>query len=120
MATSLSNIAKRALLFDGQRVSDGAYVYMKRMSPTESKGFADELQIHQYLLSGDLKADPRNHTVPILDVLSIPGDEGEVVLVIPMLRQFYDPRFQTFGEAIAFFTQVFEVRSTYYFYYVCH
>lgn len=98
------------MLFDAQRVSDGAYVYMKRMSPTETKGFADELQIHQHLLSEPLKSDPRNRTVPILDILPIPGDEGEVVMVTPMLRQFYDPRFQTYGEVIAFLTQVFEVR----------
>lgn len=99
------------MLFDGQRVSDGTYVYMKRMSPTESKGFADELQIHRYLNSEPLKSDSRNRCVPILDILPVPGDDAEVILVVPMLRQFYDPKFQTFGEAVAFLTQSFEVSS---------
>lgn len=104
-----TDAAKRALLFDAQRVSDGAYVYMKRMSPTESKGYADELQILQYLVSEPLKSDPRNRCVPVLDVLHVPGDEGEVILVTPMLSQFYEPRFHTFGEVVAFLTQAFEV-----------
>ncbi|EIM87924.1 uncharacterized protein STEHIDRAFT_109782 [Stereum hirsutum FP-91666 SS1] len=103
----------RGMLLDAQRASDGAYVYMKRMSPTQSKGYADELQIHQYLLSEPLKSDPRNRCVPILDVLHVPGDEGEVIMVTPMLRQFYSPRFLTFGEVIAFLAQTFEVISLY-------
>lgn len=104
-----TNRAKRSMLFDAQRTSDGAYVYMKRMSPTQSKGFEDELQILQYLLSEPLKSDPRNRCVPILDVLHVPGDEGEVIMVTPMLRQFYSPRFHTFGEVLAFLNQAFEV-----------
>lgn len=99
------------MLFDAQRASDGAYVYMKRMSTTQSKGYADELQILQHLLSEPLKSDPRNRCVPILDVLQVPGDEGEVIMVTPMLRQFYSPRFHTFGEVMAFLTQAFEVNS---------
>lgn len=95
---------------------------MKRMAPTSSptpgsklsKGLPDELRTHQYLLSEPLKSDPRNHTVPILDVIPVPDSEeegeGEVIVVTPMLRQFYDPRFESYGETVAFFTQVFEVR----------
>lgn len=98
------------MVFDGRRVADGAYVYMKCISQTRGKGVSDELEILQYLLSEPLKSDPRNRCMPILDILHIPNESGEMVVVTPMFRPFYSPKFQTFGEAVAFFTQIFEVR----------
>lgn len=97
------------MVFDGRRVTDGAYVYMKRISQTRGKGVPDELEILQYLLSEPLRSDPRNRSMPILDILHIPNEPGEMVVVTPMFRPFYSPKFQTFGEAVAFFTQIFEV-----------
>lgn len=97
------------MLLDAMRVSDGTYVYMKRISQTEGKGTQEELGIMQYLLSEPLNADARDHSVPILDVLQLPNEKGEWIVVMPMLRPFYSPKFATFGEAIALFTQVFEV-----------
>lgn len=35
-----------------------------------------------------------------------------VLLVTPLLRKFDNPRFETFGEAVAFFTQIFSVRRS--------
>lgn len=32
-----------------------------------------------------------------------------MVVVTPMFRPFYSSKFQTLGEAVAFFTQIFEV-----------
>lgn len=104
-----SYAAQNGMLLDARRVSDGTYVYMKRISQTRGKGVLDELEIMQYLTSEPLKSDPRNHSVPILDILQSPNEDGEMFVVTPMLRPFYDPRFQTFGEAVAFFTQIFEV-----------
>lgn len=91
---------------DAQRVSDGSFVYLKRMERGGS-GVADELQIGQFLSSEALRADPRNHCVPIIEELHCPN--GESIMVMPLLRPFYDPKFQTFGEAVAFFVQLFEV-----------
>lgn len=101
-------------MFDGRRVADGTYVYMKRISQTRGKGVSDELDILQSLLSEPLKSDPRNRCMPIQDILHIPNESGEIVVVTPMFRPFYSPRFQTIGEAVAFFTQVFEVRFYHY------
>lgn len=90
---------------DAQRVSDGSFVYLKRMERGGS-GVADELQIGQFLSSEALRTDPRNHCVPIIEELHCPN--GESIMVMPLLRPFYDPGFQTFGEAVAFFVQIFE------------
>lgn len=67
------------------------------------------MDIQRYLSSEPLATDPRNHCLPLLEVLSLPNPEDGVLLVIPMLRNFDDPRFETFGEAVAFFDQIFTV-----------
>jgi hypothetical protein len=48
--------------------------------------------------------------VPLLDVIDIP-DTRQRLMVMPFLRSFNNPRFQTFGEFVAFFTQISEVNS---------
>jgi hypothetical protein len=47
--------------------------------------------------------------VPIPEVLKVIDRDDVVVLVMPLLRMYDDPPFETFGEAIAFFRQMFEV-----------
>ncbi len=38
--------------------------------------------------------EPRNHTVPILDVIPIPDDEDHrVFMVMPFLKLFHEPEF---------------------------
>jgi hypothetical protein len=46
--------------------------------------------------------------VPLLDVIDIPNTPQRL-MVMPFLRSFNNPRFQTFGEFVAFFTQICEV-----------
>ncbi|KAF8155174.1 hypothetical protein BJ912DRAFT_1013485 [Pholiota molesta] len=45
-----------------------------------------------------LRADPRNHTVPILDVIPIPADDDWALLVMPMLLEFQQLPFRRLGE----------------------
>ncbi|KAF8637037.1 hypothetical protein AX16_010892 [Volvariella volvacea WC 439] len=52
-----------------------------------------------------LANDPRNHCVPLLDVLQSPLNSDMIILVLPMLRPFNKPRSETYGEAIDFFQQ---------------
>ena len=52
----------------------------------------------------------RNHCVPILDILPVDGAEKDVILVMPLLKTLDAPPFKTFGEVVAFLTQIFEVR----------
>lgn len=66
-----------------------------------------ELQINKLFSTEPLSSDPRNHCVPLLDVIRL-RDEPPI-LVHPLLRQHYDPRFHTFGEFVAFFAQTCEV-----------
>lgn len=70
-----------------------------------------ELEIMQYLSSKPLLADPRNHCNPLLGILPLPDPQDGVLVVTSMLRPFNNPRFETFGEAVAFFSQIFVVRS---------
>jgi len=71
-----------------------------------------EEEISKYLSSESLASDPRNRSVPILDLESLnpPDDADLVILAMPLLREFYSPRFDTLGEVIACFRQLFEVR----------
>ena len=68
-----------------------------------------EEDISKYLCSEPLASDPRNHCVPVLDTLYPPTDDDLVIIVLPLLRRFDSPRFDTFGEAIDCFKQLLEV-----------
>jgi hypothetical protein len=48
--------------------------------------------------------------VPLLGVIDIP-DTRQRLMVMPFLCPFNNPHFQTFGEFVAFFTQISEVNS---------
>ena len=48
--------------------------------------------------------------MPIYETLNNPDDEDETVLVMPLLRRWNDPYFETVGEAVDMFGQLFEVR----------
>jgi hypothetical protein len=86
---------------------DGKHVMLKKIYPNEGP---HELMITQLFSSRELARDPRNHCVPLLDIIEIPQN-GQKLMVMPLLRPFSDPHFQTFGEFVAFFTQICEVRS---------
>ena len=68
-----------------------------------------EADIGKFFSTEPLASDPRNMCVPILATLQPPDDEDIQLLVMPLLRQYDSPRFDTFGEAIHFFTQIFTV-----------
>ena len=56
-------------------------------------------------------ADPQNHCVPIYETLRMPDDDDKTILVMPLLRSWYNPRLQTVGEAVDLFGQLFEVHN---------
>jgi hypothetical protein len=47
--------------------------------------------------------------VPIYEVLKVPGEDDKVILVMPLLRDWDSPPFETVGEGVDFFQQLFEV-----------
>ena len=91
---------------DATRLSDGKYVTLKRVNKSLHP---HEVDIGLYFSSGILTSHAANHCVPIYEVISLPDDTDIVILVMPLLHAFADPYFDTFGEAIDCFHQLFEV-----------
>ena len=75
----------------------GKRVLLKKVLPEEGPY---ELQINR--MFSEVATNPRNHCVPLLDVITLP-DSGQRLMVTPFLRPIDSPRFQKFGEFVAFF-----------------
>ncbi|KAJ7902316.1 kinase-like domain-containing protein [Mycena leptocephala] len=90
---------------DAIRIEDGASVVLKVVSKSEHP---DEARIFQYFSSPELASDARNHCLPLLAQLSPPDDEDKVIFVMKLMRKYDSPRFDTFGEVVEFFRQMFE------------
>ena len=56
-----------------------------------------------------MRSDPRNRTVPILDVIALPDDMEHVLLVMPYLRIFYTPPFHCRAEVVEALRQLLQV-----------
>ncbi|KAI0311814.1 hypothetical protein OF83DRAFT_1068208 [Amylostereum chailletii] len=91
--------------FDATRTSDGALVSLNLVDLFSD---SDELKICAYFSSQHLRSDPRNHCVPILDIVHSPGIDSEAIMVMPLLAPFQEQHFLTVGECVAFFAQIFE------------
>ena len=89
---------------DATRAWDGRQVMFKKIPA------GIELEIGQYLSSPGLLHDSHNHCVPLLEILELPEAPEQKLIVMPFLRPFDNPRFQTFGEFVSFFTQICDVR----------
>ncbi|KIO20528.1 hypothetical protein M407DRAFT_29843 [Tulasnella calospora MUT 4182] len=76
----------RGSLLDAKRLSDGKTVYLKHISK-----HSPEVEIGQYFYSPELRDDPRNHCLPLLDVLKQESDPDNVIIVIPWLRRIDSP-----------------------------
>ncbi|KAI0060102.1 hypothetical protein BV25DRAFT_1839864 [Artomyces pyxidatus] len=72
----------------------------------------EEIEILRYLSSSELASDPRNHCVPLLDVLEVEGHSpvlrGVRIAVLPLFRDWYEPRFNMVVEALSFIKQMLE------------
>ncbi|KAJ7167562.1 kinase-like domain-containing protein [Mycena filopes] len=94
-------------LIDATRLKDGSPVFLKRIDKFVPQ-FMAERDIGLYFSASPRAADPRNHCIPICEVLEIPHNNQYELIVMPRLREFISPRFDTFGEAVEFFRQIFE------------
>ncbi|TFK74337.1 hypothetical protein BDN72DRAFT_955946 [Pluteus cervinus] len=94
----------RASIVDAIRVKDGKRVLLKSVDRTE---LPHEVEISQLLGAGPLASDPRNHCVPLEDVLSLPDEPDVKIIVFPFLQQLTAIPFDTFGEIVDFLQQVF-------------
>ncbi|KAJ7475413.1 kinase-like domain-containing protein [Mycena galericulata] len=92
-------------VMDATRISDGSFVTLK---PLDTTVHPDEIPIGLWFSEEPQASDPSNHCVPIFDVLDVPGVPNKRIIVMPFLSRYDKPRFDTFGEAIEFFRQIFE------------
>ncbi|KAI0076139.1 hypothetical protein K474DRAFT_1299249 [Panus rudis PR-1116 ss-1] len=92
-------------VIDAQRVSDGKTVAIKVVDKLVNPY---EVEIASSLGRKELVHLPENHCVPILDVLSGPNDSDRALLVMPFLARYNHPPFETVGEVVDFFHQLFE------------
>lgn len=90
------------------RTSDGVHVILKRI---QRSIHPHEIEIGRFLASEPLRKQRENHCVEMFDVLQVPNETDEAILVLPLLRPFNNPPFETIGEIVDFTLQVFEVRS---------
>ena len=95
---------------DAVRSRDDVPVMFKKVLPEEGP---HELAITQIFSSPEFAGDPRNHCVPLLGVVELEVPGSPRLMVFPLLRPFNRPRFQTFGEFVAFFAQICEVTKIY-------
>ena len=91
---------------DATRISDNSYVALKLVKVSVHP---DEQGITEYFSSKPLSDDPKNHCIPIIETLVIPDDSDKIILVLPLVRDWRRPRFETVGEGVDFFKQLFEV-----------
>ncbi|KIJ07482.1 hypothetical protein PAXINDRAFT_173469 [Paxillus involutus ATCC 200175] len=94
-----------AQIIDATRISDSKVVTLKRIDQTDHP---HEVAIAQYFSSDGLAAQPGNHCVPIHEVFTLDDDNNLVIIVMPLLRACTDPHFDTIGEGVEFFRQLFE------------
>ncbi|KII90244.1 hypothetical protein PLICRDRAFT_138811 [Plicaturopsis crispa FD-325 SS-3] len=92
-------------ILDATRTADGAFVTLKQILKSETEY---EVDVGRYLSSEPLASDPRNHSVPFWDVIDVPDDDDIMIIVMPLLKDFDDPMFDTFGEAVECFRQLIE------------
>ncbi|KAJ3867624.1 hypothetical protein EV359DRAFT_34082 [Lentinula novae-zelandiae] len=90
-------------VMDALRISDSYMVAMKRV-----KVSTGEDKVASFFSDEEHNTNSRNHCIRVLEVLAVPGNDDEKILVMPWLRNVMDPRFRTIGEAIQFFKEMIE------------
>jgi serine/threonine protein kinase len=91
-------------VLDAVRVEDNKRVVIKQV-----EAGSDEVAICRMLSSPELRNDPHNHAVPVLDYFTKDDEPQHGFLVMPLLRKFDDPPFGTVGEVVDFVRQMLQV-----------
>ncbi|KAJ7634535.1 kinase-like domain-containing protein [Roridomyces roridus] len=95
----------RKHIMDAERISDGQQVMLKWVS---RKAHPCEVDVGCFFSSPTLSGSSKNHCVPILEVLQDPRDDDKEIIVMPRLIRFDEPIFDTVGEVIDCWRQIFE------------
>ncbi|KAJ7143403.1 hypothetical protein C8R43DRAFT_1097594 [Mycena crocata] len=100
-------IGSSHIVMDATRVSDGAFVMLKQIRPSKHP---NEVEFCAMFNADPLKSDPRNHCVPLYEVLKVPDEDDILLVVMPFLCKWNAPEFYTIKEIVDFVGQVIEVR----------
>jgi len=92
-------------IMDAVHDEDGAFVVLKQVS---KKTHPFEVDIATWLSAEPQRSDPENHCVPIREVLQSPRSSDIQFIVMPLLQPYDKPRFDSVGEAVEFFKQIFQ------------
>ncbi len=90
---------------DATRLSDGQVVTIKKVEKSYTPW---EESIIRLFSTAPLASDPHNHAVPLYDVLQSPMDKDATLIVMPYLVRIHKYRYDTVGEAVECFRQLFE------------
>ncbi|KAI5118855.1 hypothetical protein M0805_008131 [Coniferiporia weirii] len=90
-------------VMDARRISDGALVAIKEVSPHST-----EAEIALMLSTPESLSDPTNHNAPILDHFRDASDGNQEYIVMPLLRRFDSPGFYSINEVLDFMRQTLE------------
>ncbi|KAF8441721.1 kinase-like domain-containing protein [Boletus edulis BED1] len=96
---------KYGQVIDATRTSDRKPVTLKRFKRGDHQYEAD---IALYFSSQAFASHPANHCVPVYEVFTLDAEDDTVIMVMPLLRLYNDPVFDTIGEAMECFRQLFE------------
>jgi hypothetical protein len=99
----LTHAVQKGDILDATQIRDGVKVVLKRVPSA-----GNEVKIALYLSSAEMRSNPRNRTVPILDLITLP-DDNYVLLVMPYLRVFNTPPFHCRMEVIEAIRQFLQV-----------
>ncbi|KAF9077721.1 kinase-like domain-containing protein [Rhodocollybia butyracea] len=99
-------------IIDALRISDSSMVAIKRVRNITGEGgmiaTSQEEDICALFSTSEHASHPSNHSIPLLEVLHIPGIEEEHLLVMPWMREPEDPHFRTVGEGLQFIKEMLE------------
>ncbi|KAF8595933.1 kinase-like protein [Ceratobasidium sp. AG-I] len=96
-------------ILDATRVQDRSQVVIKMVAPADDdREGKEELEILQHFSNEPFRDDPKNHVVPCFDAFPMPGVEGGVFYVMPLLSKYKDPAFYNLNEINDFLGQIFE------------
>jgi len=93
----------RMKVTDATQVSSGKLVYVKKVTTGDL-----ESTIATMMLADPLCTDPRNHSVPVLEIFQDDEDESISYMVMPFLRLVREPEFEDIEEIIHFVDQILE------------
>jgi len=85
--------------------ADGSLVMLKRINISR---FPHEITVGKHFSSEPLASNPQNHCVSILDVIQPLEGSNIAFVVMPLLFYTEFAPFETIGEVVEFFRQIFE------------